>query len=180
MDPQGSLLRRAAGTGHYQAKLVPTSKVLAAMQSESAIMLMALRRGKSDPLQATRSTTAHRMEPRMIAKIDRPTLAEALRSGTPPTLVEALPERYFLDAHLPGALNMPHDAVDALAPALLPDRQADIVVYCASAQCRNSDIAAERLQHLGYAKVRVYTDGKKDWVDAGLAVESGPAQRRAA
>ena len=70
--------------------------------------------------------------------------------------------------------------MDALAPALLPDRQADIVVYCASAQCRNSDIAAERLQRLGYAKVRVYTEGKKDWVDAGLAIESGPARRLAA
>jgi rhodanese-related sulfurtransferase len=116
----------------------------------------------------------------MIIKIDRQMLAEALRSNAPPTLVEALPERYYVDAHLPGALNLPHDAVDALAPALLPDRQADIVVYCASAQCRNSDIAAERLQRLGYGKVRVYTDGKKDWIEAGLAVESGPARLRAA
>lgn len=116
----------------------------------------------------------------MITKIDRATLAETLRGAMPPTLVEALPERYFLDAHLPGALNLPHDAVDALAPALLPDRQADIVVYCASAQCRNSDIAAERLQRLGYAKVRVYSGGKQDWADAGMPVESGPALRRAA
>lgn len=116
----------------------------------------------------------------MISKIDRHALATALASDSPPTLVEALPERYFVDAHLPGAINIPHDAVDSLAPALLPDRHADIVVYCASAQCRNSDIAADRLQRLGYAKVRVYTDGKKDWAEAGLPVESGPPQRRAA
>ena len=111
----------------------------------------------------------------MIAKIDRAALASALQNGHRPLLVEALPERYFLDAHLPGALNIPHDAVEALAPGLLPDRSAAIVVYCASAQCRNSDFAAERLQRMGYADVRVYAEGKKDWVDAGLPVERGAA-----
>jgi rhodanese-related sulfurtransferase len=54
------------------------------------------------------------------------------------------------------------------------------VVYCANAQCRNSDIAAQRLHQLGYGRVRVYADGKKDWVEAGLAVEHGPAGQRAA
>jgi len=35
-------------------------------------------------------------------------------------------------AHLPGAINLPPDQVRALAPTLLPDKYADIVVYCAS------------------------------------------------
>ena len=109
----------------------------------------------------------------MVTKIDRAALAAALAGPTPPVLVEALPERYFVDAHLPGARNLPHDAVEALAPQLLPDRDAEIVVYCASAQCRNSDIAAERLGRLGYSHVRVYGGGKQDWVAAGLPVESG-------
>jgi rhodanese-related sulfurtransferase len=111
----------------------------------------------------------------MLTKIDRAALALALGGPDRPVLVEALPERYFVDAHLPGAINMPHDAVDALAPRLLPDKSADIVVYCANAQCRNSEIAGERLRRLGYAHVRVYTDGKQDWVDAGLPVETGLA-----
>lgn len=46
-------------------------------------------------------------------------------------LVEALPEKYFRDWHLPGAKHLPHDQVKALAPALLPDDQAEIVTYCA-------------------------------------------------
>lgn len=111
----------------------------------------------------------------MSEKIERGALAAALRGPNPPRLVEALPERYFVDAHLPGAVNIPHDAVDALAPALLPDKAAAIVVYCASASCRNSDLAAARLERLGYGAVRVYGGGKQDWVEAGLPVERGAA-----
>jgi rhodanese-related sulfurtransferase len=91
------------------------------------------------------------------------------------TVVEALPEMYYRKAHLPGALHLPHDEVDARAPRLLPDRRADIVVYCASDTCESSHIAAERLVQLGYERVRVYVGGKKDWEAAGLSVESGRA-----
>ena len=93
-------------------------------------------------------------------------------------LVEALPANYYRQAHLPDALNIPHDAVDALAPRLLPDKNAEIVVYCASATCRNSDYAARRLSALGYGNVRTYAGGKADWIDAGLPVESGDAHLR--
>ena len=44
-----------------------------------------------------------------------------------------------------GALILPLDRVDARAPALLPDKTAEIVVYCASGPCKNSGIAAARL-----------------------------------
>jgi len=43
-------------------------------------------------------------------------------------------------------------------------------VYCASATCRNSDIAASQFDALGFADVRVYLEGKKDWMEAGLPV----------
>lgn len=88
------------------------------------------------------------------------------------TLVEALPAMYFEDAHLPGALNLPHDQVDELAPALLPDLDAEIVVYCSNAACQNSTIAARRLSELGYTRVFDYEDGKQDWIEAGLPTAS--------
>lgn len=47
-------------------------------------------------------------------------------------LVETLSPAYYRHTHLPGAINLPPDQVAALAPHLLPDRNADIVVYCAS------------------------------------------------
>jgi len=108
----------------------------------------------------------------MNRTITREELHRTLLSDTPPTLVEALPEKYYADKHLPGALNLPHDRVDALAPTLLPDRNASIVVYCASRQCQNSHIAAQRLTVLGYTDVSVYPGGKQEWDEAGLPFES--------
>ena len=49
-----------------------------------------------------------------------------------PILVEALAEQYYRERHLPGALHLPHDQVKELAVSLLPDKQAEIVTYCAS------------------------------------------------
>ncbi|MGH9879818.1 MAG: rhodanese-like domain-containing protein [Pyrinomonadaceae bacterium] len=47
-------------------------------------------------------------------------------------LVETLPATAYQQAHLPGAINLPPDQVRDLAPKVLPDMNADIVVYCAS------------------------------------------------
>ncbi len=103
--------------------------------------------------------------------IDRNELQRRLANPVPSILVEALPEKYYRDWHLPGALHLPHTQVRELAPALLPEKSADIVVYCASATCRNSHIAAGILGQLGYGNVSVYGGGKEDWSGAGLAVE---------
>jgi len=86
-------------------------------------------------------------------------------------LLEALPEKYYQDWHLPGALHMPHDAVDALAPVLVPNKNTEIVVYCASNTCQNSHIAAKLLAQRGYGNVAVYAGGKQEWQDAGLPTQ---------
>ncbi len=103
--------------------------------------------------------------------ITRDELQLALRSEEPPTLLEALPEKYFRAGHLPGARLFPHDRVRALAAELLPEKRQAIVVYCASATCRNSHEAAAELNALGYTNVRVYAEGKADWQAAELPIE---------
>ena len=98
----------------------------------------------------------------------------ARRNANPAlVLVEALPEKYFRDGHLPGARHLPHDQVTELAGKVLPESRAEIVVYCASSTCQNSHIAARRLEQLGYTRVAVFPGGKKEWVEAGLALEAG-------
>ena len=48
------------------------------------------------------------------------------------TVVETLaPERYR-EAHIPGALNIPADRINELAPQLLPNKGAEIITYCAN------------------------------------------------
>ncbi|HET7764779.1 MAG TPA: rhodanese-like domain-containing protein [Burkholderiales bacterium] len=109
----------------------------------------------------------------MIQQIDRDTLVRKLAGAARPVLVEALPEKYFSDWHLPGARHLPHDDVARLAPTVLPDKSAEIVVYCANRSCRNSHAAAAKLAQMGYGNVSVYPGGKQEWSEAGLAVERG-------
>ena len=111
----------------------------------------------------------------MVKTISRDELKERIERGDDVTIVEALGPMYFEDVHLPGAKNLPHDRVDELAPTLLPDRSATIVVYCSNTPCPNSAIAARRLVALGYENVLEYVEGKQDWIEAGLPVERGVA-----
>ena len=82
--------------------------------------------------------------------------------------MEALPRAAYNRRHLPNALNIPRSRVEALASVLLPQLDAEIVVYCGSWLCRSSDRVAAKLRELGYTHVRVYRGGKADWRRAGL------------
>ena len=88
------------------------------------------------------------------------------------TVVEALSAPYFASGHLPGAINIPHTEVKALAAALLPDKDAAIVTYCSNTACANSGVALAQLRKLGYTNVRKYAEGKQDWEAAGLPLET--------
>ena len=107
----------------------------------------------------------------MFKRINREEIHAHTKAGRPMTLVEALPEKYYRDGHLPGAIHLPHDQVRALAAERLPRKDAFIVVYCASEPCQNSRIAAHALETMGYTNVNEYVEGKQDWVEAGLALE---------
>jgi len=72
------------------------------------------------------------MEGIMIATISRDELKLKIDRGEVFHLVETLPAPTYHHAHLPGAINLPPDQVTQLAPTLLPNKEADIVVYCAS------------------------------------------------
>jgi rhodanese-related sulfurtransferase len=47
-------------------------------------------------------------------------------------VVETLALERYREAHLPGALNIPPDKIKELAPQVLPDKNAEIVTYCAN------------------------------------------------
>jgi len=68
----------------------------------------------------------------MVAAISRGELKMKIDRTEKFLLVETLPAASYHHAHLPGAINLPPDQVKQLAPTLLPDKAADIVVYCAS------------------------------------------------
>ena len=107
----------------------------------------------------------------MAKTITRDELKAAIDGGEV-TVVETLRAEHFEQGHLPGAIHIDYDSVSDEAPRLLPDKRAAIVTYCSNTACRNSEIAANQLVAMGYTNVRKYAEGKQDWVEAGLPLES--------
>ena len=68
----------------------------------------------------------------MVNTISRDELKKKLDRKDTFLLVETLPAVAYQHAHLPGAINLLPDRVRDLAPKVLPDKNAEIVVYCAS------------------------------------------------
>ena len=68
----------------------------------------------------------------MTSTISRDELKEKIDRGDKFQLIETLPRTAYAHAHLPGAINLPPEKVTELAPTLLPDKNAEVVVYCAS------------------------------------------------
>ena len=68
----------------------------------------------------------------MTATITREELQKKIENEDDFILVETLAPEYYRHTHLPNAINIPPDRVAQLAPEMLPNKSADIVVYCAS------------------------------------------------
>jgi rhodanese-related sulfurtransferase len=104
--------------------------------------------------------------------ISRDELRRKIEDGDPFVLVDALSPMSFAHSRLPGAINIPPERVEA-APRLIPERSTDIVVYCMNSDCDSSVTVATRLVALGYTNVGHYSEGKQDWIKAGLPLERG-------
>ncbi|WP_067715093.1 rhodanese-like domain-containing protein [Nocardia yamanashiensis] len=107
----------------------------------------------------------------MTALITRDELVKEIEAGSV-IVLDTLGGEYYAKAHLPGAVALVDDDVEAQAPILLPDLDAAIVTYCSNPACANSQQVATRLEGLGYTNVRKYREGIQDWSEAGLPIES--------
>jgi rhodanese-related sulfurtransferase len=66
----------------------------------------------------------------VVANIGRDELRAKMDRGDSLILLEVLAPPYYRHSHLPGALNLPPGKVAEMAPDLLPDKGAEIVLYC--------------------------------------------------
>ncbi len=114
----------------------------------------------------------------MVKTISRDELKVKMDRGEDFVLVDTMPKMYYRHSHLPGAINLPADQVRERAPHLLPEKGAEIVVYCLDTPCEASGKVARELAAMGYESVRDYVGGKKDWIDAGLPAEGRYYERR--
>jgi rhodanese-related sulfurtransferase len=68
----------------------------------------------------------------MVPEITLDDLKARMRGGNGFVLVEALPPWKYFKQHLPGAINVPFNRVAKYAPRRIPDKSAEIIVYCGS------------------------------------------------
>ena len=68
----------------------------------------------------------------MAETISREALRDRMERGERFILMETLPPYHYESGHLPGAINLPPNQVAELSSVMLPDKSAEIVVYCAN------------------------------------------------
>lgn len=107
-----------------------------------------------------------------VEHISRDELTQKIARHDHFRLVEISPEADYHRAHLPGAINLPLNQVARLALKRLRDRNAEIVLYCDGSESEPAEEAARELSERGYTNVREYAEGKQDWIDTGLPIES--------
>jgi ArsR family transcriptional regulator len=86
------------------------------------------------------------------------------------TVLDVRPTDEFASAHLPGAVNMPLDQLEARLAEL--DPRQEIVAYCRGPYCVLSFEAVAALRARGFNAHRL-EDGLPEWRAAGLPVEAG-------
>ena len=92
----------------------------------------------------------------------------ALRADPQAVLVDVRTPQEFAEGHLPGAVNVELDRLEALAPTALPDRNAHLLVYCHSGN--RSSFAVQILERMGYTRLVNMVGGIAAWSGEGYPV----------
>ena len=104
-----------------------------------------------------------------LEPVSRSELVERARRGDV-VILDVRPPEEFASGHIPAALSVPLDRLDA-ALARLP-RRAQIVAYCRGPYCVLALQAVEHLRARGF-QARRLEDGMPEWRLAGLPVAVG-------
>jgi molybdopterin/thiamine biosynthesis adenylyltransferase/rhodanese-related sulfurtransferase len=94
------------------------------------------------------------------------------RSQRPFTLVDVREKDEVRQGYIPGAVSIPRGFLEMQAEQKLPDKSAEIVVYCAGGT--RSAFAAKTLSELGYSNVVSANPGFVRWKDLKYPVELPP------
>ncbi len=102
-----------------------------------------------------------------IHEVDPAAVHEQLGNGT--VLIDVRENEEFSVAHLPGARHVPRAYLESRIEGVVPDRDAHIVLYCASGN-RSAYAARTLSEDLGYSDVSSMTGGITLWKDRGYEV----------
>lgn len=94
-------------------------------------------------------------------EVQRSELREQLAGGRA-VLIDVRPANEFAHGHIPGALSLPLDELDARLGEMPRDKR--IIAYCRGAYCLSAGEAVERLRERGYDAIRL-EGGWPEWIN---------------
>ncbi len=103
---------------------------------------------------------AEKGEKAMYEQITPIDAKKIMDSGEEHIILDTREQDEFDEGHIPGAILIPYTEIENKAEEMIPDKDAQILVYCRSG--RRSKIAAESLAKLGYTNVKEF-GGIIDW-----------------
>ncbi len=99
-------------------------------------------------------------------------LKARLESEDKPVLVDVREKDEFRGGYIPGAIHIPRGFLEMQAEQKLPDKNAEIIIYCAGGV--RSAFAAKTLSELGYTNVISANPGFVRWKDMRYPMEEPP------
>ena len=96
----------------------------------------------------------------MYQQITAEEAKKIMDSGEEHIVLDTREQDEFDNGHIPGALLIPYTEIENKAEEMIPDKNAQILVYCRSG--RRSKIASQSLSKLGYTNVKEF-GGIIDW-----------------
>src|SRR6202020_1419461 len=103
-----------------------------------------------------------------IDEVDPSEVKELIGEGV--AIVDVRGSEEFATGHLPGAKSIPRGHLESRIENTVPDRDAQVILYCASGQ-RSAYAARTLTEDMGYQHVRSMTGGITLWKDRGYEVE---------
>lgn len=95
--------------------------------------------------------------------------AEAMRDKGGTYFLDTREEKEFKRGHIPGAINIPRGWLEFRIADLVPEKDADIVIYCKSGD--RSSLGVVSLLRMGYRNAVNLKGGWRAWDKAGYPVE---------
>jgi phage shock protein E len=100
-------------------------------------------------------------------------LARMAGGDEAPVVLDVRTPKEFAEGHVPGAINISHDELEARLPELEADRDRDVVVYCRSG--KRAGIALDMLEKAGFKRLYHLEGDYLGWAEASRPVEPAPA-----
>jgi rhodanese-related sulfurtransferase len=97
-------------------------------------------------------------------------LAQRIRNGAAPVILDVRTPAEYSAGHIPGAINIPHNELSARLAEIPPAKSAEIVVHCQAGG--RAATAESTLTQAGYTNLRDLQGHMGGWVKAGFPVDT--------